>query len=80
MTSQFMRAETYREGRQKEREREEDKQSERDIYKKVEMYRQTDRWTARETDRRMMDNRRFEKITWAFTSGELKIVEQICKL
>ena len=48
MTSQFMRAETYREGRH--RDREIDKQTERDINKQVEMDRQTGRGTDRWTD------------------------------
>ena len=33
----------------------------------------TDRWTDGLTDRQTTDNRRSEKLTWAFGSGELKI-------
>ena len=38
------------------------------------VYRRTDRQTDGQTDRQTTDERRSEKLTWAFSSGELKTI------
>ena len=40
--------------------------------KSLQTDRQTDRQTNRQTDRQMTDNKQSEKLTYAFSSGELK--------
>ena len=51
------------------------------LEKKMKMwkvYRQTDTPTDGQTDRQTPDDRWSEKLTWAFSSGELKTKQNIC--